>query len=289
MEKTAVCLGFTKDFEFAAGVVLLNFAKLHGKDSFDFVLYCDRDLPKLRRVFASLGIAIRIVKYSPPIPWVRLFSSRAIGYFSQNVLSKFEAFRLLGQYDRVLWLDYDIVIRRPLTDLLIRSDFDFAYQLSEGPASQGFHRAPLELNSQQRGMSAHLFVLRNTFPDHETSCDRLYEIFSEDPDNFFFPEQAAIDLLISEKDFIHFELDVTKYNALPEEGISDPNNLILHSWGPGKFWNDKPNPEWQSLYSEWVSLGGSEFSGAKSRVHKIHRQLRYLVAVIIWNLQNVVK
>lgn len=278
MEKSAICLGLTHDFEFAAGVVLLNFIGLHGVNDFDFMVYSDRDLPKLRNVLRSQGVEVRVIKYRPPIPWVKLFSSRAIGYFSPMVLSKFEAFGLLGNYKRVMWLDYDILLRRPLTKLLTDENFDFAYQQSEESATNAFHLPPPNLDPRQRGMCAHLFVLRDSFPGHSTARESLYEIFASDPDNFYAPEQGAIDLLISGVKFDHFELNVEDYNCLPEEREANPDSIVFHSWGPSKFWNSKSIPEWEGAYDRWIQLGGSNFKRARHWINKQNRKLKFVVA-----------
>ena len=66
MEKTAVCIGLTHDFEFAAGVVLLNFIDLHGSSNFDFKIYSDKDLPRLKRIMLSQGVGVEVIKYRPP-------------------------------------------------------------------------------------------------------------------------------------------------------------------------------------------------------------------------------
>lgn len=281
MRKTAICLGLTHDFEFAAGVVILNFAQIHGINDFDFIIFSDKNLPRLKKILSSQEIEVKVIKYRPPISWIELYASRSIRYFSPMVLSKFESFSLLENYACVLWLDYDLVIRKPLTELLGDDSFDFAYQESAGSVTDGFHRPPDYLNGQQRGMSAHLFVLRNTFPNHKTARDRLYQIFSTDPDNFYFPEQAAIDILISERDFVGRKLDVSKYNRLPEDVRASEDVSVVHSWGPEKLWGSKSVPDWDRMFSNWVGLGGKGFSRTKTWGNRQVRRIKFIIARVL--------
>jgi len=278
-DRFLVCLSLTSDLEFAAGVTILNFIEVHASKDFDFQIFSDSDLFTLQRVVRAKGASIRVTRYKPPVAFLKLWGSRAIGQFSPLVLAKFEAFNMLSSYGAILWLDYDIVILEPVITLLKEQDYDFAFMGSGQPASNGFLKNSDPVLAEQEGMSAGIFYLKNSFPGHANASERLYELFESNSWNLFYPEQAIFDLFIRERKFRYRRLDQEVFCSHPEQSSSKAS--ILHSWGQRKFWNGLTNTIWNRYYQEWVDLGGSRYSMAISRLKKASRLFLFSFARLL--------
>lgn len=276
--KSDICvsIGVTEDLEFAAGVTILNFISVHGVKGFHFMVYSDKPLKILSEVFSRMGLQIDVVVFRPKVPWRLLWGSRAVSYFSPLVLSKFESFSLLTSFSRVVWLDYDTVILSPITSVFDSSAFDFAYMKSKQPVGNGFLKLPSGINSSEEGMSGALFLLNESFPNHQSASLELYEIFEGCYNNLVFPEQAVFDIFLRRLSFNYLELDPEIYCAYPGKESKDAK--IIHSWGPKKFWNGLHDPRWIELYSNWLEIGGSKHSATKSKIRKLMRMAKYVIA-----------
>lgn len=274
--EVAICMSVTSDLEFAAGVTIRNFVALHGSEGFEFYIFSDKKLHGLEKALSSINCSINTVEYDAPIEFVSLWSSRAIAYFSPLVLAKFEAFNLLEYHDSVVWLDYDIVILKPLTEVLDQEDFDFAFMKSGQPASNGFLITPTEFRGGEEGMSAGLLVVRRSFPDFSGAASRLYEIFLSQATNVVYPEQAVFDLFIRESSYKYLKLDGSIYSAYP--GLEDERTAIIHSWGYPKFWNGLDNEKWNQYYKEWLSMGGSRYNHGAFVLRRALRGAKFFFA-----------
>ena len=278
-EKIAICISASSDLAFAAAVTFLNFIEIHGVDGFHFRLYSDLKLPRMVKIFRNLGADFEVEIYRPPVNWTKLWGSRAIAYFSPLVLAKFEGFGLLSDFPTVVWLDYDIVIKKPLTELWTRSNFDLAYAGSGQPISNGFTVPPVGLDSEREGMGAALMVFRSTFVDNKSATLELYSLFSKEYSSLYYPEQAIFDLyLLSHQKYVHWELDD---RFICEPGRESPNNLIVHGWGSKKFWNGLQNDSWSSNYEEWLTLGGWAWNPLRTKLAKLVRALKYSAARLL--------
>lgn len=275
-KKVAVCISASSDLAFAAAVTFLNFIEIHGAQGFHFRLFSDSRLPRMAKIFKNLGADFEVEVYKPPVSWTKLWGSRAIAYFSSLVLAKFEGFRLLSSFPTVVWLDYDIVIKDSLAELWSRSDFDLAFMGSGQAMAKGFIAPPVDVDPEKEGMSAGVMVFRSTFVDHVKAPSNLYGIYSKTYASLYYPEQAVFDLyFMSNQDFVHWKLD-EKFCAFP--GSETSSNLIIHSFGPKKFWNGLDNDSWSRNYQEWLNLGGWSRSPFQTKLAKLVRGLKHLTA-----------
>jgi lipopolysaccharide biosynthesis glycosyltransferase len=273
----AVAIGVTGDLVFAAAVAILNFQEKHPGIPIKYIIYSDRFSKSDLSAINLLDLDIDLVKYKPQVGFVSLWQSKAIAYFSPLVLSKFEIIELSKKFDTVVWLDYDIVIRRSFSHLLHRCDFDISFMNSRHPISTAFTKLPEGLDGLKEGMSAGLLIVNSTFPDREKVTTWLYENFTQYSNDVFFPEQAIFDLYLSRNNPRIHVLSPDEFAALP--GSKEARSAtILHSYGPRKFWDGVDNFDWSDRYEYWCSLGGSRFSKRRTRVRKGIRILKYALA-----------
>jgi lipopolysaccharide biosynthesis glycosyltransferase len=274
-----VCFGATSDFEFAVGTSIINFVELHGTDNFDFLVFSDSRLPKLVNVMKRLGIPVTVQKYRPAISWRALWASKAVAYFSPLVLSPFEAFSLLRDYNKVLWLDFDMLLLKPLSDLLDDQKYDFSYHQGNTTIGEAFVRAPEQMNSAAQGVCGGLLSFASSFPKYESVTRKLYEIFLSNASNLYMPEQGVFDIFVNETEFRSRFLPTEIYCAYPGQETS--NTLVLHTYGSKKFWNGLHNKLWDGYFRKWLRNGGNKYSPYKSKGKKLIRGMRYLSAQLL--------
>ena len=277
--KIAICISASSDLAFAAAVTFINFIEIHGVDGFHFRLYSNSKLPRMVKIFKNLGADFEVEIYRPPVNWTKLWGSRAIAYFSPLVIAKFEGFRLLSTFSTVVWLDYDIVIKKPLTELWTIGNFDLAYASSSQPMSNGFTVPPISLDPEIEGMSAGVMVFRSTFIGNRTATLDLYSLFSEAYASLYYPEQAVFDLyFLSHQKYVHWKLD-DRFVGFP--GTESSDNLMVHGYGSVKFWNGLQNDAWLMHYEEWLALGGWAWNPVRTKLAKLLRALKYSTARLL--------
>jgi hypothetical protein len=276
--KVAVCISASSDLAFAAAVTFINFIEIHGVEGFHFRLYSDSKLPRMVKIFKNLGAEFEVEIYRPPVNWTKLWGSRAIAYFSPLVLAKFEGFRLLSVFPTVVWLDYDIIIQKPLTELWTKVNFDLAYSGSSQPISNGFTVPPVGLDPEREGMSAGVMVFRSTFVGKRTATLDLYGLFLKEYSSLYYPEQAIFDLYLSHQKYVHWKLD-DRFSTIP--GSESPSTLIVHGFGSKKFWSGLQNDSWSSNYEEWLTLGGWAWNPMRAKLAKLIRALKYSIARLL--------
>lgn len=273
----AVAIGVTGDLVFAAAVSILNFQDKHPGIPIKYVIYSDRFSKSDLSALKLLDLDIALVRYKPQVDFVSLWQSKAIAYFSPLVLSKFEIINLSRKFDTVVWLDYDIVIKKSFSHLLHRRDFDISFMNSRHPISTAFTELPEGLDGRKEGMSAGLLIVNSSFPNREKVTAWLYEKFARYSNDVFFPEQAIFDLYLSKNTPRIHVLSPDDFAALPGSKEAE-SATILHSYGPRKFWDGVENLDWSELYGYWCSLGGSRFSKSKTRIRKSVRIVKYALA-----------
>lgn len=276
--KVAVCISGTHDMSFAIGTLLVNIKQFQNPNDFKLFIYTNKKKKKLEVAAKNLGYDLEVVQYKAPVNWVKLWSSRAVAYFSPMVLAKFEIFSLLRTYPEVVWLDYDILVKSDFLGSLLEGDFDFGFMDSGHPISTAFLRLPDGLNPTIEGMSAGIIVAKDSFPDHSQQNAYLYKNFEKESSNLYFPEQAIFDLMIQNTKFKRKILAQSEYCA-PAGDVSTEAR-ILHSWGPEKFWKIG-HPAWLSNYQSWLNNGGSKYCPLALWLNLQKRKTKYFFASAI--------
>jgi hypothetical protein len=103
----------------------------------------------------------------------------------------------------------------------------------------------------------------------------------------YYPEQAIFDIFLDGKDYTWLELDGRVYCDDPDSELKE--SLILHAWGPRKFWNGRSNRQWSDYYKLWLNIGGARFAPTRSKVKGIIRRFNYVLAVSLLRLSKAKK
>jgi hypothetical protein len=112
----AIVLGVTADYAFAAAVVLLALRRFPPAKAFDVVLFHSGIGESDRARLGSI-LPCRFEPFRLPEGIAERMHPRVLRILSGMSFARYECFRLLAEYGRVIWLDVDIVIRGDLSGL----------------------------------------------------------------------------------------------------------------------------------------------------------------------------
>ena len=260
MGKTAIVTGGTHKDVSAMGVLALNIKEIIPNLADEFIIFHDGISKKNRQIIADI-FPTRFYKFRFNIGWLNKRKNRSIRYFSPMVFCKYECFRLLEEYDCVIWTDYDVVILKDLGELLVSSK---GMQIVESGSSlktmflQKYREMQIpNFDMNRKGLATPLFVLNRSIGDYMEYYQWCRRATIEYASYIDLPEQCIISLLVQK---YHIEYDIlqeSKYVASPR-GCYDGASII-HAAGRPKFWEGLENDQWDSYYSTWLELEGSRY------------------------------
>ncbi len=266
-KETAIVFGATKNFSFAIASVLMDLKKFDYNWITEVVIFHDGISNKQQKLLNSIMPCV-FERYNFPIKDKSKFDQNILNYFSEMVFSKFECLRLLDTYKRVVWLDYDIVITKDISELANYCDSGMKIMLGGGNVLGQLNKPVEEYDMKARGMLASTFVFQDNIGNYKKMYDFCYEKTEKYSKYLFCPEQAIFDFMIQffclKPDFIDYSL----YSLHPDEKDKYNNAKIIHAYGYRKFWNEISNEDWNLNYKNWLKMGGNGYSLKKYLIKK---------------------
>ena len=126
MKKLAILLCSTINQIFAVGNVLIGLKKHFSlsEEEYDVILYVDKDMDKkdekaLKQIYKNI-----IINHFNKIFGNEYNNSNAIKYFTNMAHARYEAFDLLNEYDKILYLYTDVLIQEDISEILNMNDCD---------------------------------------------------------------------------------------------------------------------------------------------------------------------
>lgn len=257
MGKTAVVTGGTHKDVSAMGALALNLKDIAPKLVDELIIFHDGISKKEQRIISD-NFPSRFYDYKFKIKRQDMRANRSLRYFSTMVFCKYECLRLLSEYERVVWLDYDIVIRKDFseqldckTGLKVIVDGAMLRQMflddAKCIAGQGY-----DIN--RKAFTASFFVVTRQIGDYQ----KYYEWCREETLKYAayidLPEQCIMAMMIQKYKIAYEELP-----QLLHPNVDDGEAAILHASGRPKFWEGLHNDMWDKYYKAWVLLGGSVY------------------------------
>jgi hypothetical protein len=275
MASRAVVFGVTADHAFAAGALLASI--LAHDPGFDatVVIFHDGLAQDQEAAFLRLWSRCRFVPFGKAEVAARLTVpvddpgvARYFDHLSPLVLAKLELPALLADFDQVVWMDADMLVRGPLDGVW---DFDC---LAWRPLPQGAfgRREKVLAQFQDRGLDPAVPLLNGGvigvsrgFLDRGASQAGVHDILRE--------------LVVRSPQTQLAEMPwylVAALNGLPVTrypmGLNHPvaaagaaGATIIHAIGSYKFWNATPliqlYPDWFRHQATWVACGGRPYAG----------------------------
>lgn len=260
--KTAVVTGGTKKDIDAMAVLAINIQKISPGLADEMVIFHDGISEEEQSLFQEIMPA-KFVRYRCPVSGIKMYLNKTIRYFSPMVFCKYECFRLLSQYETVMWTDYDVVIRESV-DELKRTGYDFnAIINSETKLADMFYPSVAKIDMGRYQMdgvciTTPLLVLHNTLKNYEQYTQWCYDVTRKYMKYLYLPEQCIMTLLVQNFGIDCHGLDMKRYCLHPTKAL--PETKILHAYGQPKFWNGLDNADWKSYHEVWRRLAqGKKF------------------------------
>lgn len=272
MGKTAIVTGGTKNDVAAMGVLALNIRDIAPGLADELIIFHDGisagDQALIRQIMPT-----HFYRFHFHVSFIDKRKNSYIRYFSPMVFSKYECFRLLKQYDRVIWTDYDVVIRKNMQELL---DSDAGLQLIEngkGTIKNWFKDQGKSISGEydieRAGVTAPLLVMTREIGDYMKYYHWCRQATRKYIANIEMPEQCILSMLVQKFHIVYQALPVTQYAPHPWDHME--NASIIHAYGRPKFWEGLHDEQWDKYYVQWVAMGGHQYR-ISAKVRKMAKE-----------------
>lgn len=265
-KKTAVLFSSSPAYAFALFVGVSTFFKNSPRlaaqaDVYIFHYHWDE---KTKNIF-SRSFPVRLVAYDLPAFIPR---TEFVNKFTPALFARFEIFKLLQEYEKVLCLDADILVQKELEQV-----FDFSHDLAmtmDDCPTVGHNFTALvpgydlSLPCFNGGFIA---LKRAQFPANPSQVyEWLYQMLAQHADIIYLGDQGITNLMLQ-----HFRLTPDILPSLYNLPASAPckqlkKAYIVHSTGHRKFWCYYYFPQWYRQYECWIAAGGAPVSVRKDTV-----------------------
>lgn len=260
MGKTAIVTGGTCKDVSAMGVLALNLKNITPDIADELIIFHDGISKRNQNIITKI-FPTRFIKFKFKINFKDNRTNRSLRYFSPMIFCKYECFNLLKEYERVMWTDYDIIIRKNLMELL-ESQSGLQIIEDKGPLRKMFLDDAQCISDDgydinQTAITTPLMVFTRQIGDYGKYYEWCKAATVEYAAYIDLPEQCIISMLIQKFHIQYEKLSNSKYALHPR--ADDGNSSILHAYGRPKFWEGLQNKQWQEYYQEWLCLGGSPY------------------------------
>ena len=262
---------------FAVGNVLIGLKKhfsLPEKD-YDVILYVSGNMNKkdenaLKQIYKDIIINY----YKSPLEKTMKNANCAL-IWSLMTFARYEVFALLEQYNKILYLDTDVLIQKDIIGLLdINKDISVSYEgtnlrgnIENKLLTENFNSSKYNLDIKV--FNAGVFFINDSIKSGKEIKDWCYKMSAE----WIMTDQPILNLMVQE-----FNLEVNdfsdKYNRyyFLNNSVND-DAYILHTAWVSKFWNGVNNSEWNENNKKWIELGGLPYDDnyVKNKMKEINK------------------
>ena len=253
MKKFALLLCSTENQMFAVGNVLIGFKKYFSLDEkdYDIILLVDTINDKNKTILEKIHKNIIIKKFKNPFSKSFLNSVPGSNW-SFMAFARFEAFELIKDYEKILYVDTDTLIKKDLATMLSFNDKSIymSYDISNKRLNEIVNMKNLVVN-----YSKNKYDLTKKMLNKLQNTAKIKKWCYEYCEKIIACDQFVINCAIQE-----FNLDIGILdNIYNYSGSYDnlDNVYIIHALG--KFWEMSPYYEWDENNKKWIELGGVEY------------------------------
>lgn len=263
MKKFALLLCSTENQMFAVGNVLIGFKKYFSLDEkdYDIILLVDTINDKNKTILEKIHKNIIIKKFKNPFSKSFLNSVPGSNW-SFMTFARFEAFDLIKDYEKLLYIDTDTLIKKDLATMLsfnektIYMSYDIFndtldYFVKNGTTNfvENYNDNKYDLN--KKILNPGVMLLTNKLNNGSKIKKWCYE---------YCEKIVSCDLFVLNLAIQEFNLDIGILdNIYNYSGSYDnlDNVYIIHALS--KFWEMSPYYEWDENNKKWIELGGVEY------------------------------
>lgn len=260
MKKFALLLCSTENQMFAVGNVLIGFKKYFSLDEkdYDIILLVDTINDKNKKILEKIHKNIIIKKFKNPFSKSFLNSVPGSNW-SFMTFARFEAFDLIKDYEKLLYIDTDTLIKKDLAPMLSFNEKSI-YMVNEENRLEEMLKLKKFVHNytdnkydlNKKIFNAGVILITNKLKNADEIKKWCYEYCEK----IIACDQFVINCAIQE-----FDLDIgvldNVYNYTGSYNNLD-NVYIIHAIG--KFWEMSPYYEWDENNKKWIELGGVEYN-----------------------------
>lgn len=260
MGRTVIVTGGTRKDVAAMGTLAINIKEVIPNLADEMIIFHNGIKKKEQRIIQNI-FPTSFYRYRFPIGFMNLRRNRSLRYFSQMIFCKYECFRLLEIYDKVIWTDYDVVILKDLREL---AENESGLQIVEDEAAlermflPNIEKADLkEYDLTQKGVCTPIFVVTRKIGNYMELYQWCIDATLKFAEYIDLPEQCIISMMVQKYGLSYFDLKSQRYALHPRE--YDGEASIIHAYGRPKFWEGLYNEQWMKYYEQWIAAGGSKY------------------------------
>ena len=263
-KELAIVFGITKNLTFALANVILGLKKHSPSFADEIIIYHDGITEKDQQLLDSI-LSCRFLEYEFPIKDKSDFDPFFFDQFSSMAYSRFECFKHLKDFKKVLWLDVDILIQKDISGLLNYAKTGIG--MLQGSFVKHNFKEPLKnFDMEKSGFWTGTIILTDEINDYEKIPEWCYEKLLEYAPKLYLPDQAIFNIMLEAFNLEPMGIDKNLYCAHPIKKESK-NAIIVHAYRPKKFWDCFRIKEWVENDKIWKKMGGSAYKG---KIYPIH-------------------
>lgn len=265
--RRALVTGGTRDDVAPIAVFIMNIKETNNHLFDEVVVFHDGIKKKDQDIINNI-YKTRFIKYDYR---PKAKNDEVISYFSRMVYCKYECFKLLNDYDEVVWSDYDVVVQDTLDDFCddLTDKFNI---LTCNEKIRGFFYKDI-VNDEIRkydleadGVGTPFFAMSKNVGDYNGIYEWCYRKTDEWGEDLYLPEQCIFSLAVQEFGIKTERFEFNEYACYPTK--TKGGEKIIHAAGQPKFWNGLENAEWNRLYKQWLEKGGTKYSDFRKKMKR---------------------
>jgi len=256
----AIVFGITSNITFALANVLIGLKKHSPNLADEIIIYHDGIKEKDQNLLNTI-FPCRFLFYEFPIKDKSDFDPFFFDQFSSMAYSRFECFKLLDEFKKVMWLDVDILIQKDISSLLNLTN-DGIGMLEGGFIKHNFKEPIQGFNMEKIGFMTGTIIFTDEIKDYNRITDWCYEKLLEYSQSLYLPDQAIFNIMLEEFNLEAKGIDKKVYCVHPiEKEVKEA--VIVHAYRPKKFWDCFRMKEWVKNDKIWNKMGGTSYKGKK--------------------------
>ena len=257
MGTSVLVTGGTKNDIDAMAVLALNVKEKSPELAQEMIVFHDGVSEEVQKKFQEI-LPTRFIKYKCPVPKYKLWQNKIIRYFSPMVFCKIECFKLLEEYETVIWSDYDVIIKEDVQELLNINNQPYSFVCnSETKLRDMFYKTVEKIDMSEFNLDAEcictpLFIFRRGNSDYMKHYNWCIQAIKKYIRHLYLPEQAVVTMMAQKFHINYGKINLRIYCSHPKDDGDDVK--IIHAYGQPKFWNGLENKEWNRYFQKWLDI-----------------------------------
>ena len=270
-KKIAIVFAMNSIYTFCAYVsiksIINNSPLLYEKA--DIIVFTDSSNPD-KKTLATIG-NVKVIDYTFPL---KIKETSTINRFSYLSFARYECFNLLNTYEKIIYLDSDILVQQELLnifDLIENSGIGLTKEKVNVKvcANNELENINLEKDTFNSGFIVLTNKLRVNFKEITDFC---YTKTAKLIEQIYLPDMAIINFAIKYFNLMPTELSMIYNTPASLSTKALKKAAVIHSLGHRKFWNYYYFDEWYKYYTQWIKDGGTPIEEIR-KDSKIYRTL----------------